>query len=223
VKWRLGGTKNDFQLGPGAAFNFQHDARTHADSTLTLFDNGATGPGAGDVEPASRPLRLALDQDAMTAELVQVYQASEPRLAIALGDIQQLPDGGVFVGWGAAGPFTEFTPNGDVRFDASFGDGSVSYRALRFPWVGRPASTPVVAAAAGSDGTMTVYASWNGATEVERWQVRSGAAREDLKAVHTAKRTGFETAIVVPAARYVSVAAIDGEGRELGASPPLAV
>jgi len=223
VKWRLGGKKNDFQLGPGATFNFQHDARGHGDGTLTLFDNGATGPGAGEVEPASRPLRLALDEDAMTAELVQVYQASDPRLAIALGDVQQLPDGGVFVGWGAAGPFSEFTPDGDVRFDATFGDGSVSYRALRFPWVGRPASTPAVAAVSNPDGTMTVYASWNGATEVVRWQVRSGTTRADLKAMHTARRTGFETAMVVPAALYVSVAALDAKGGELGVSQPLAV
>jgi len=222
VKWRLGGKKNDFQLGPGAGFNFQHDARAHPDGTLTLFDNGATSVGAQDVEPASRPLRLRLDEEAMTAELVQVYQASQPRLAIALGDVQQLPDGGVFVGWGSAGPFSEFTPDGSVRFDATFGDGSVSYRALRFPWAGHPASSPAVAATSNSDGTMNVYASWNGATDVARWQVRTGPARTRLRAVHTAKRTGFETAITVPAARYVSIVALNRAGKDIGASPPAA-
>jgi hypothetical protein len=70
---------------------------------------------------------------------------------------------------------------------------------------------------------MTVYASWNGATEVVRWQVRSGTTRADLKAMHTARRTGFETAMVVPAALYVSVAALDAKGGELGVSQPLAV
>ena len=38
--------KSDFQFGPGATFNFQHDVRHHADGTLTLFDNGASGPGS---------------------------------------------------------------------------------------------------------------------------------------------------------------------------------
>ena len=33
--------------GPGAAFNYQHDVRRHADGTLTIFDNGAALPGAG--------------------------------------------------------------------------------------------------------------------------------------------------------------------------------
>ena len=224
VTWRLGGMRNDFQMGPGASFNFQHDVRAHADGTLTLFDNGATGTGAGEVEPASRPMRLELDPDAMTADLVQVYEAPDPRLAIALGNVQELPDGGIFVGWGAAGPFTEFTPEGDIRFDATFGDGSVSYRAFRFPWIGRPSTKPSIAAIVNSDGTITVYASWNGATEVARWQVRAGASRNRLRALHTSARTGFETAITVPAVgSYVSVAALDAAGHELGASRPLAV
>ncbi len=223
IKWRLGGTMNEFELGPGASFNFQHDVRAHADGTLTLFDNGATGTGAGAVEPASRPMRLALDPGAMTADLLQVYEASSPRLATALGNVQGLPDGGVFVGWGAAGPFTEFTPEGDVRFDATFGDGSVSYRALRFPWTGRPATKPAIATIVNSDRTVTVYASWNGATEVARWQVRGGASPARLRAVHTGRRTGFETAITVPAVAYVAVAALDAAGRELGVSRPLAV
>jgi hypothetical protein len=47
ILWRLGGMNSDFQLGPGAAFHFQHDARAHDDGTLTLFDNGATGEGGG--------------------------------------------------------------------------------------------------------------------------------------------------------------------------------
>jgi hypothetical protein len=224
IIWHLGGKKNDFQLGPGAAFNFQHDARARTGGELTLFDNGATGPGTQDVEPASRPLRLALDEKAMTADLLQVYQAATPRLGIALGDVQELADGGVFVGWGAAGPFTEFTPDGAVRFDASFGDGSVSYRALRFPWVGKPATSPSIAAAANGDGTMTVHASWNGATEVARWQVRTGAAAARLKALHTSPRTGFETAITVPATTgFVAVAALDAKGKQLGVSLPLQV
>ena len=219
IIWRLGGTKNDFQLGPGAAFNFQHDVRAHPGSTLTLFDNGATGPGAQDVEPASRPLRLGLDTTAMTAELQQVYQAAEPRLGIALGDVQELPGGGVFVGWGAAGPFTEFAADGTVLFDANFGDGSVSYRALRFPWVGHPVTNPSVSTVANTDGTTTVYVSWNGATQVARWQVRTGAKPTALRPVHTAARTGFETAITVPAiSGYLSVAALDAKGTVLGAS-----
>lgn len=224
VIWRLGGEKNDFQMGPGAAFNFQHDVRSHPDGTLTLFDNGSADTGAHKIEPASRPMRLALDLDAMTAELVQVYETPDPRLGIALGNVQQLPDDGVFVNWGTAGSFSEFTSDGTVRFDARFGDKSVSYRALRFPWVGRPTDPPKGAVEPNADGTLTVYASWNGATEVARWQVRSGAAADRMKTVQTKSRTGFETAIVVPALTgYVSVVALDADGKVLGTSALLEV
>jgi hypothetical protein len=223
IIWRLGGMKNDFQMGTGAGFNFQHDARGHADGTLTLFDNGATGTGDQDVEPASRPLRLRVDQQALTAELVQLYETADPRLAIALGDVQQQPNTNVFVGWGAAGPFSEFDANGNVLFDASFGDGSVSYRALRFPWVGRPDTVPAIAAVSNGDGTMTVSVSWNGATEVASWQVRTGEGPGSLHPAQTAPRSGFETALSVPAAAYAAVAALDASGATLAVSQPLAV
>ncbi len=218
VIWRLGGMKSDFQMGPGATFNFQHDVRSHRDGTLTLFDNGATGTGSLDVEPMSRPLRLRLDLDAMTASLVQTYEAPTPRLATALGNLQQQPGGGVFVGWGTAGAFSEFGPNGELLFDATLPAGVESYRAYRFPWVGAPTTSPAVAALNHGNGQMTVSASWNGATEVAHWQLNAGSSVQRLAEVTRAARSGFETQITAPAAEYVSVTALDREGRPLGSS-----
>ena len=146
IKWRLGGKSSDFKLGPGATFHYQHDVRRHADGTLTIFDNGAAVPGAPGVEPFSRPLRLALNMKTMTASLVGQYLPPQGRSTWAMGNVQQLPGGGAFVGWGTFGAFTEFTAAGTVCFDASFGDGSVTYRAFRFPWVGRPTGRPAIAA-----------------------------------------------------------------------------
>ena len=218
IIWRLGGMNSDFQMGPGATFNFQHDVRHHTDGTYTLFDNGATGTGSLAVEPISRPLRLRLDLDAMTASLVQTYETTTPRLATALGNLQQQPNGGVFVGWGAAGAFSEFAPNGTVLFDATFPAGVESYRAYRFPWVGTPATSPTAAATNQGNGQMSVYASWNGATQVAGWELNAGPAAQRLSAVTRVARTGFETAITAPAARYVSVTALDNAGHVLGSS-----
>ena len=221
ILWRLGGKKSDFTMLPGADFAFQHDVRRHADGTLTLFDNNASLPPAAGAAPTSfsRPMRIALDMTAMTASLVTVYQPPEPRLGWAMGNVQQLPDGGVFVGWGTAGSFTEFTPDGQVRFDAALADGSVTYRAFRYAWVGRPDGRPAIGVTPNGDGTATVHASWNGATEVARWQVRGGAHAAKLRRLQTAQRAGFETAITVPAASgFVAVAALDAHGRELGVS-----
>jgi hypothetical protein len=218
VIWRLGGMKSDFQMGPGATFNFQHDIRHHTDGTYTLFDNGATGTGSQAAEPMSRPIRLKLDAKGMTATLMQTYETTTPRLASALGNLQQQPHGGVFVGWGAAGAFSEFAPNGQVLYDVDFPSGVESYRAYRFPWTGSPRTSPTVAATNQGNGQMSVYASWNGATEVAHWQLNAGSAARRLSAVTRVARTGFETAIAAPVAPYVSVTALDSAGHALGAS-----
>jgi hypothetical protein len=223
VIWRLGGKASNFEMGPGATFNFQHDVRPHTDGTLTLFDNGAAGAGSLDVEPMSRPMRLQLDMSAMTATLLQTYETPTPRLATALGNVQQQAHGGVFVGWGAAGAFSEFAPNGEVLFDATFPSGVESYRAYRFPWVGTPAKPPAIAAVNLGNGQMTVRASWNGSTEVAHWELNAGIGARGLTAVTRAPRTGFETAITAPAAKYVSVTALDASGNQLSSSPTVAV
>lgn len=217
VVWRLGGRRSDFALGPGARFSFQHDARRHDDGALTVFDNGAWGPGPGDVEPSSRGLRLAVDESARTADLVAEYRAPAPRLSVAMGDVQELPGGNVFVGWGTAGSFSELGAAGDVRFDARFADGSATYRAFRDPWVGRPETSPAIVVTADSGGRpATVHVSWNGATEVSHWQLHTGPAPGKLRAARTAPRTGFETAIDLPApAAYLAVVALDASGKQL--------
>jgi hypothetical protein len=139
-----------------------------------------------------------------------------------LGDVQQLPDDGVFVGWGTAGSFTEFTPDGEVRFDASFTPGGMSYRVFRCPWVGRPQTLPDVAVRHATAGKTTVFASWNGATEVARWRVEAGPGRRALRPVRTVRRTGFETAIAIPRpAGVVAVSALDRHGTVLATSEPV--
>jgi Arylsulfotransferase (ASST) len=220
IIWRLGGKKSDFTFGPNAAFSFQHDARRHPDGTLTLFDNAAADPTPAGAPPVhSRPLRLALDLTTRTVALVADYEPTTPRLGFAMGNVQQLPGGGVFVGWGTDPAFTEFSPGGQVRFDASFADGSCSYRAFRFPWVGRPATPPALVVAAAPDGSKTAYVSWNGATEVAHWRLRAGPRAGALRQVAEVPRTGFETAIPVRLAGGLAQAtALDARGRELGTS-----
>jgi hypothetical protein len=60
---------------------------------------------------------------------------------------------------------------------------------------------------------VTVYASWNGATNVKRWQVLAGPSVRKLKPVRTAVRTGFETAIALKTgARIFAVRAVGFPG-----------
>ena len=66
---------------------------------------------------------------------------------------------------------------------------------------------------------MTLYASWNGATEVENWEVLAGPTVDALEPVGSVPRTGFETAIAVRTGdALVGVRALDGSGEALGTS-----
>jgi hypothetical protein len=221
IKWRLGGKRSDYRFDPGASFSYQHDARRHADGTITIFDNAASAPPKpGAPVASSRAIRLYLDDKRMLAGLVTEYKPPQPRVAWAMGNAQQLPDGGMFVDWGTAGAFTEYGPHGDVRYDASFADGSVSYRAFRFPWSGAPAEPPAVAVT-GSAGDRSLHVSWNGATHVHDWVARTVRGN---KVVAHARRTGFETVLRVPEGHgAVFVNAVDASGAILAASKPVSL
>ena len=72
---------------------------------------------------------------------------------------------------------------------------------------------------------MTVYASWNGVTEVAAWHAIAGPGPGRLEPVGpAADRDGFETAITVRTTQpYVGVQARDGSGRVLGVSEAVRV
>jgi hypothetical protein len=218
VLWRLGGMKSDFAVEPAASFGFQHDVRRRPDGTITMFDNNAAVPTA---QTSSRGLRIKLDLAAKRASFVREYLAPAPRTGWAMGNLQQLDDGGVMVGWGTDGSVTEFDQAGRVRFDARFADGSVSYRAFRFELDAQPKGRPATIVVRNPDGSLTLYVSWNGATGVAKWQLVAGPSADRMKPVRTQRRTGFETAILLPVTSgYVSVVALDAQGKQLRAAAP---
>ncbi|GAA3358932.1 arylsulfotransferase family protein [Saccharopolyspora gregorii] len=215
VTWRLNGKKSDFEMGPDAAFAWQHDCRRREDGTITLFDNAAAAPGRG----RSRALVLDVDEQARTATVRRSHESPEGLLAPNQGNTQLLDEDHLFVGWGGEPYFTEFDADGEVLFHGNFVDSITSYRAFRSPWVGRPLDRPAVAGQAG-DGVTSVYASWNGATEVAAWRVLTGPDEANLAPVQDVPRTGFETRVDVPgAAAFVGVQALDARGEVLGDSP----
>ncbi len=216
VIWRLGGKKSDFAMGPGTHFAWQHDARRQPDGTITLFDNDADPPLAKE----SRGLVLRVDTARRRAELVHAYASPDALLSSSQGNLQLLPDGHAFIGWGANPYFTEFDGNGHVVFDGHFKAGADSYRAYRLPWKGRPQDPPALALTTDRRGRVTAYVSWNGATDVTRWQVVAGPDPRHLDTVAVAAKTGFETAIPLDVLtdRYVTVRARGASGELIGSS-----
>jgi len=216
VAWALGGKSSSYKLGSGVEFAFQHDVRLHTDTdpTVTLFDDGGGPPRA---HAESRGITVHLDQKDMTATLVD-QELHAPALAASFeGNVQELPGGDDFVGWGQQPYFSEFDPHGQVVFDGRFVGNNSSYRAYRFPWIGTPTTLPSVAASTAGAST-NVYVSWNGATKVASWRVFAGASEDALEAVTTAVKQGFETQVTIPAQPYVQVQALDSAGSALASS-----
>ncbi len=216
VMWTLGGKNSSYKLESGVQFAFQHDVWLHTDTdpTVTLFDDGAGPPR---VHKQSRGLTVRLDDLHMTATLVG-EDLHWPALAATFeGNVQELPGGDDFVGWGQQPYFSEFNSQGQVVFDARFVGNNSSYRAYRSPWIGSPSAPPSVTASTAGAST-NVYASWNGATQVTSWRVLAGPSADALAAVTTAPKQGFESQVTIPSQPYVQVQALDSAGAVLGTS-----
>ncbi|MBA3616257.1 MAG: arylsulfotransferase family protein [Actinomycetota bacterium] len=212
VVWRLGGKNSDFEMGQGTRTTFQHDARRHPDGTITIFDNG----NVNRVEQ-SRGIAVEVDEDAMIASLAREYTHPDKVLSATQGSVQVLPNGNVLVGWGSAPLFSEFDHDGELIFSAAFPTESETYRAFRFPWSGQPTDNPAIVAELGADDEVTIYASWNGATEVATWQVLAGAGPDSLEPLASAPRKGFETVITLRTTEpYIGLKATNGSDRVLG-------
>jgi hypothetical protein len=217
IMWRLGGKKSDFKLGPGMRFDWQHSIRAQPDGTYKLYDNSA----APAVRKASRVLSFKLDTDAKTATVISAYTHPRKLLSASQGNVERLPNGNEFVGWGSQRWFTEFSPTGEVLFDGHLARGNDNYRAFRYEWQGQPDTLPK-AVATTKGGSITARVSWNGATNVARWELLAGADAGTLAPIGTATRDGFETAVTAKSsAALVALRAYDAAGKVLGTSAPV--
>lgn len=143
--WQLGGKRSDFEMDDHARFSFQHHPRWLNDSStspryLSLFDNGATEKTSASEWRVSRGLVLKLDMATMRAEVALELPHPRGKSATAEGSVQQLDNGNFLVGYGAIPEFVEFSPTGEVLFDATFGADDLqdhdikSYRTLKKEW-----------------------------------------------------------------------------------------
>lgn len=213
VNWTLGGKSSDFEADEDLYFAWQHDVERAPDGTITLFDNQSS-PTLGD---SSRGMRIDVDTDDMTAEMVDEYLPPVDRIAANQGSFQELEDGRVVIGWGALPSFTEYSADGEVLRDGTVGADS-NYRAYLSEWEATPSEPPAADMKTEDDQT-TVHASWNGATEVAQWRVLGGPDTGARTELATAERAGFETAIPVPEdADNVIVEALDEDGEVLAST-----
>ncbi|OOQ89012.1 arylsulfotransferase [Penicillium brasilianum] len=255
IIWKLGGKQNSFtDLSHGGATNisWQHHARfqvrtdTNATRMISVFDNTSRGEGAP--EHTSRGLLIEINEETMTAAVVQEYWNPTPISSQSQGSMQVLENGDVVLGYGYSAAWTQFTADGEPLCEVHFGPRIefhggqiVSYRVFKQEWVGLPLTSPSVALS----GTQAAV-SWNGATEVVTWvlqgalpgvkvngddsavAIRQRADDEEhdleFEFITAIPKSGFETIVPLPADRLYSklrIIALDKKGISLGATKAL--
>ena len=213
--WQLGGKHSSFKLGPGAKTYWQHDAEWQPEGLISVFDNGSTPPK----EKQSRGVLLKPDYAAKTVALAKAFvNPSKTLLAPAQGNTLSLPGGNWLMGYGNLPNFTEYDSAGHVLLDGTLGHNVQDFRTYLSPWSGQPETSPTIVAKR-SGASITLSASWNGATGVASWQVYGGSSLSSLVPLDTVPKSGFQTtATVGTSVPYVEVRALDGNGNVLGAS-----
>jgi len=212
---RIGGRHSTVKLTSGAATAFQHDASWLGNGQITVFDNGAVPV----VHHQSRALLLSINAKTDTESVLAQFVHPQPLSSGSQGNAQPLPNGNLFIGWGAQPYFSEFNSSNQLIYDAHWHGSYQSYRSYRFTWAGAPPHGPALTATASSANSGTAYVSWNGDTRTASWRLLGGASPSTLAPVSMVPKTGFETAIPVQdPPPYLAVQAIDGSGNVLGTS-----
>jgi hypothetical protein len=223
VVWTLGGKNSSFTVPSNGQFEFQHNALLLPGNEVSLFDDHCCAVvGGGKFAPPTGPSRglvLKLNFQNHTASVVDAFTHTPAIDAAFTGSTQLLPNGNGLVGWGSVPYFSEYSASGKLLLDAKWPGNDLSYRVLWTQnWVGTPFYPPS-GAAQRSHGHAWVYASWDGATQVVRWQVLAGSDAQHLKLVATAAKTGYETPIYVKHSYGAyRVRALAANGRALGTS-----
>ncbi|MFE3192763.1 arylsulfotransferase family protein [Nocardia sp. NPDC059240] len=116
VRWQLGGKHPTLTADPDVQFAFQHDAEFTDATTLRLFNNNSSGVesrGKSSVE------WIHIDPAAKTATSIRNQQHPDGLVTPAMGNAESLPNGNTLVSWGMTPRISEFTPSGDLVYDAS--------------------------------------------------------------------------------------------------------
>jgi hypothetical protein len=207
IVWRLGWTTSDFELPDEAHFSNQHHARVHDHNdthiVISLMDNSKSS-SVTDVRtprPYSAGLILALNKMTMTGRLMGEFPHPYRSRTLKRGSADLQPNGNMLMGWADNILISEHAPDGRVLLEANILPDLDSYRCYKFSWIGEPLAPPDVYSAAfvsGNTTYTTVSVSWNGATEIKRWELYEVEAESGSRNFLTKmKRAGFETDLIV--------------------------
>jgi hypothetical protein len=145
---------------------------------------------------------VAIDHRTNTSALIQQFEApGQGLLSTSQGNVQLLPNGNAFVGWGSNPSFSEHTADGTAVYFATLNDNdSMNYRAYKYNWTATPSDPPALTAQApSSNSTTTFWVSWNGATEYSHWNFYgTTSASDQFVLLASVGKQGFQTTYTSP-------------------------
>lgn len=221
VMWRVSGKDGgDFTQVGNANFSWQHDMRLHNETNdslwMSLFNNANTPT---DQESLTAGMQLTIDLiNKKVTGLRSLTDPNDTIHSVSQGSYQILSetDHHVFIDYGSIAKVKEFDGDGKVVYSAQFGEDNAisSYRGFRYQWNATLFWKPSVNVTR-SGNKVTVYMSWNGATDYDNWVVYSATSRTSVnnQEISTARRTGFETAVTLSdlSTHYIQVVARQGD------------
>ena len=226
VDWTLSGDPklSTFALPKNAQFTWQHDVAFHDGDVVSVFDDACCGFDSitsegvkfGKPSGPSRGLVLKLNLTSHTGSFVAQYpRANTLRTSSATPSCFRAA---MSLGWGSTPFFSEDSSKGKVLLDAFWPLPDVNYRTYVQKWVGIPYFPPS-GAVRNNGGKATVYASWDGDTQVVGWRVLAGTSVQSLKTVATKAKNGFETTIPLNGTyKAYEVQALGPKNKALGTS-----
>ena len=197
IIWQLGGKKSSF-VQPNLNFSYQHDVRYVSQNSsvtiISLFDNAYNGYNGSALNSEGKI--ITIDNTTMTASLLKAYEAPNGgAVSASQGNMQLLPNGNVFLGWGSWQSVSESTSDGTPIYYAHFATtDALQYRSYKFNFTSNPTTSPALYTYAHNTSTQTsFYVSWNGATEVSSWRFYGGASSDHFEYIGNVQKRGFET------------------------------
>lgn len=239
IIWRLSGYRSDFAMEDGVEFHWQHHARfrfeneTH--TIISVFDNSGDdedrNPDIPQARSSAKIVILDTASHPMTAKILRRFDRPDEGRSPKLGSVQMIGDdvnnANIFIDWAIQGYVSEYDGQGRLVLEAKFQTERMSsYRAFKYPFVGRPTEAPAFKilpiASSENEVATAFYVSWNGATEVTTWAFYGADVETGpFKLLGTVKKRGFETSWVMPGQVKVAYAeAIDVYGSSLRKSSP---
>ncbi|KAJ4011127.1 hypothetical protein NW752_007338 [Fusarium irregulare] len=207
VLWELRGNTKGGSFGgipPHGRFRWQNHVRAlEADKNgmiVSMFDNHNSPEDLGQTNSRGLVLKVNLPpKKDQRPEVIRILSPDRGKVSPNDGSYQLfLSNGNSFMSWGAGGVVHEYGPAGgqDLRWQARFGyDETIrSYRAFKDVWTGTPMSWAPALVLEKTEDSVLGYVSWNGATDIESYNVYQYEPGSPATPLGKAAALGFETA-----------------------------